>query len=232
MCVFVSFKKRGEGDFVRLSKSKKKRLNSKGFTFVELLVAIAILGVCVAPIMSAFVVSSRMNLRGRRKEQALTVAQSIVEGVKAHGIVSTLNECKESNTDDFTVIPENGEGTKISHTVTRSTLVESTINVAGYNFWIGQTFEANAAGENNVVTKSNAYTFKLENILMGATYYDAVVTIDPNYDKEFVAAYVFEETFNSAGMSNLKYYNVVSTVMLHGETEVLATYDGTFVDQD
>ena len=118
--------------------------------------------------------------------------------------------------------------TKIGHSVTKSVLSTSTISVEGYKYWIDATFPA---GE-TVTTKSGEYEVKLENILMGATYYDAVITIIPDYTQEKVAAYVFEETFEQAGMSNLKYYDVVATVYLHGGTEQLAYYTGTFVDQD
>ncbi len=212
-----------------MKKKRRRKLGTLGFTFVELMIAVAILGVCVAPIMSTFVVSSRMNMKGRQKEQAQTIAQNIVEGVKAFGIKNTVKVCQASNTGSFTLIPENLEGsTKIGHSVTKSVLSTSTISVAGYEYWIDTTFPA---GE-TVTTKSGEYEIKLENILMGATYYDATITIIPDYTQEKVAAYVFEETFEQAGMSNLKYYDVVATVYLHDGTEQLAYYTGTFVDQD
>ncbi len=212
-----------------MKKKRRRKLGTLGFTFVELLIAVAILGVCVAPIMSTFVVSSRMNMKGRQKEQAQTIAQNIVEGVKAFGIEKTIKICRASNTASFTLIPENVDGgTKISHSVTKSVLVQSVIDVAGYEYWIDTTFPA---GE-TVTTKSGEYEIRLENILMGATYYDAVITIIPDYTQEKVAAYVFEETFEQAGMSNLKYYDVVATVYLHEGTEQLAYYTGTFIDQD
>ncbi len=209
-------------------KRKRRRLGQRGFTFVELLVAVAILGVCVAPIVSTFIVTARINLKGRQKEQALTVAQNIVEGVKAFGIEKTVEVCKSSNTSDFTLVPENAEGsTKISHTIVSSTYKSSTIDVGGYEYWDHETFAAGTT----ITTKSYEYTIKIENILLGYAYYDAVVTIKPNYDLQHVAGYVFEPTFSQAGMSNLKYYDVVCTVTMHGQSTTMATYDGTFVDQ-
>lgn|GEM_PF-6458314 len=208
-------------------KRKRRRLGQRGFTFVELLVAVAILGVCVAPIVSTFIVTARINLKGRQKEQALTVAQNIVEGVKAFGIEKTIKACDSSNTGDFKLLPENVEGsTKVSHTIVSSTLMTSVIDLSNYAYWNSETF----ANNTTVTVKSKSYTIKLENILLGYAYYDAKITITPNFARDHVAGYAFQETFEHYGKSNLKYYDIYTEVYLHGQTEVMASYDGSFVD--
>lgn len=59
-----------------------------GFSLLELLVALAILGVVVVPLLSAFLTSARVNASAKEKQAATTVAQNYVEGCKASGAES------------------------------------------------------------------------------------------------------------------------------------------------
>lgn len=65
---------------------KKKELNNQGVTLVELLVAVAIIGIIVGPFLHAFVSSIQTNSKARNSLRATTVAQDIVEGIKAYEI--------------------------------------------------------------------------------------------------------------------------------------------------
>jgi prepilin-type N-terminal cleavage/methylation domain-containing protein len=208
-----------------VEKNKRKK-HTAGFTFVELIVAVAIMAVALTPIMSALVMSSRMNLKGRRKEQALTVAQNLMEGVKAFGITEVLLQCDESSST-FRLIPDNSEGTKISHKITKNETNEKEVDIDSYDLMNGTTIE------NVTITfEAKDYEIELENILMGSTYYDATITITPNLNTDYIVSYYYDDIFTKAGMSNLKYYDAQVEVKMHGETEVLSTYNGTFLDQN
>ncbi len=65
-----------------------KKLNNKGFTLVELILAISILAVIVGPFLHAFMTSTRMNVRSRNKSQATTLAQNVMEGLKTEAYMS------------------------------------------------------------------------------------------------------------------------------------------------
>ena len=65
---------------------KKKELNNQGVTLVELLVAVAIIGIIVGPFLHAFVSSIQTNSKARNSLRATTVAQDIVEVIKAYEI--------------------------------------------------------------------------------------------------------------------------------------------------
>lgn len=62
------------------------KLNNKGMTLVELLVAIAILAIIVGPFLHAFISSMRTNAKARDALRTTTVAQDITEGLKAYTV--------------------------------------------------------------------------------------------------------------------------------------------------
>lgn len=53
---------------------------------VEILVAVAILVVCVVPLMRAFVMSANFNVKARRNMSATTLSENIMEEIKAAGV--------------------------------------------------------------------------------------------------------------------------------------------------
>ena len=67
-------------------KDRIKKQSNKGFTLVEVLVAILILSIIVVPLLSAFVVSANTNAKARRTLRATTLAQNVLEELKAYSI--------------------------------------------------------------------------------------------------------------------------------------------------
>jgi hypothetical protein len=125
------------------------------------------------------------------------------------------------------LIPDNSEGTKISHKITKNETNEKEVDIDSYDLMNGTTIE------NVTITfEAKDYEIELENILMGSTYYDATITITPNLNTDYIVSYYYDDIFTKAGMSNLKYYDAQVEVKMHGETEVLSTYNGTFLDQN
>ena len=61
----------------------KRRLDDKGMTLVELLVAIVILAIIVVPLLHAFVSSARVNMSSRKNLRVTTTAQDVMEGLRA-----------------------------------------------------------------------------------------------------------------------------------------------------
>ena len=81
-------------------------------TLIELLVAIAILGVIVVPFLHAFLTSFRTNLKAREAFRVTTVAQDITEGLKAYKVDEI---CYQYNFQekDFRIIAGGGDGKEV-----------------------------------------------------------------------------------------------------------------------
>ncbi len=65
---------------------RKKRIDDRGMTLVELLIAIVILAIIVVPLLHTFISSANANQRARRLLRVTTAAQDIMEGLKADSI--------------------------------------------------------------------------------------------------------------------------------------------------
>lgn len=73
------------------------KLNNAGFSLVELLIAVAILSIIVIPIMKLFVTSSKFNFRARNSLRTTTIAQDIMEGLRAYNIDEIKDQFKYPN---------------------------------------------------------------------------------------------------------------------------------------
>ena len=62
---------------------KPAKLNNQGLTLVELLVAVTILGIIVAPLLHTFVTSAYTAKKSREYGDATTAAQNIIEAIEA-----------------------------------------------------------------------------------------------------------------------------------------------------
>ena len=68
--------------------------DNRGMTLIELLVAITMLAVVISPFLKTFTISARQNNKARETFRATTVAQNLMEGLKAF----TLEDiCKQVN---------------------------------------------------------------------------------------------------------------------------------------
>lgn len=79
-----------------MNQSRNRKLNKseKGFTLVELLVSITILAIIVVPVLTAFISSANANSRAKRKLEATTAAQNVMENIKAVGVKAYLDSLK------------------------------------------------------------------------------------------------------------------------------------------
>lgn len=68
----------------------KIQRNDKGFTLVELLIAVSILAIAVVPMLANFVTSSKVNSKAKVTMNGTVVAQNIMEGISAYGVENTI----------------------------------------------------------------------------------------------------------------------------------------------
>lgn len=70
----------------KLKHKLNRNLNNRGFSLVEILIAVAILVLCAVPLLKAFVTSAQTNVRARQNLNATTLAENIMEEIKAAGV--------------------------------------------------------------------------------------------------------------------------------------------------
>lgn len=63
-------------------RTQKISKNNKGFSLVEVLVAVGIFGIIVGPFLAGFTQSAVMNARARKMEEATTAGQNVMEKIR------------------------------------------------------------------------------------------------------------------------------------------------------
>ncbi|MBP3475585.1 MAG: prepilin-type N-terminal cleavage/methylation domain-containing protein [Lachnospiraceae bacterium] len=85
--------------------NKQKLNKNAGFSLVELLIAITILAIIVIPLLNVFLTSNKLNIKSRQTLRATTMAQDIMEGLKAYNI-DELKEQFKNPSEGFYVIDD------------------------------------------------------------------------------------------------------------------------------
>ena len=84
-----------------MSKTRKQR--TAGFTLVEVIVAIAIMGLVSAPICVSLVLAGRLNARSRAVMEAELEVRTAVETLMAEGITKEANPYRATDFPNVTV---------------------------------------------------------------------------------------------------------------------------------
>jgi prepilin-type N-terminal cleavage/methylation domain-containing protein len=184
---------------------KKQQLDNKGFTLVEILVAVTILTLVVTPLLSAFVTSARVNAMAKTKHQATVVAENVFEGIKNFGIEEAKSECQSFNASTFKIIAGSvGDGKVISQSV------DSTTGAKNYEFLLSQV--------------------EVDDI-----NFDIQIKIKQNISKTDAAdaseAAASDAQLASFGLRKKSYYDVVVTVYKSSDTATsVAQFTGSLLD--
>lgn len=134
-------------------KRAQKKLNSNaGFSLVELLIAVTILSIIVIPLMHLFLSSARLNVKSRQTLRATTVAQDIMEGLKAYD-VDELQQQFNHPQDGFYVLDDE---------MVKGSIKEETNR------------EEDSAG----AAIEGLYYFSMSDVTMQGTQYDALIKVD------------------------------------------------------
>ncbi|MDE7284691.1 MAG: prepilin-type N-terminal cleavage/methylation domain-containing protein [Lachnospiraceae bacterium] len=154
-----------------------------GFSLIELLIAVIVLAIIIVPFSRSFISSSRMNGNSRRLQRATTVAQDIVEGLKAYNI-DELKEQFNNPLDGFYIVDS-----KLIH----GTIEEDTMREQNDLHYSG---EPDAPG---------VYYFVMEDFKIQNVEYDALIKVDASvYDKDNTDPtdpYKHDNAFNASDMA-------------------------------
>ncbi|MBD5512362.1 MAG: prepilin-type N-terminal cleavage/methylation domain-containing protein [Lachnospiraceae bacterium] len=87
---------------------RKRKLNNRGLSLVEVMVGIVILGIVTGPLLHSFVSALRYNQRAKERQRTTTAAQSIMEGFKAYDIEELCWQFSGDPAHPFRVIANSG----------------------------------------------------------------------------------------------------------------------------
>lgn len=80
---------------------KDRKQNNKGFSLVEIIVAVVIIALVVGPILHAFYTSAHVNRTSKNMLKATTVAQNVMEDVKGTPLSLLLSASSEAVVTDL-----------------------------------------------------------------------------------------------------------------------------------
>lgn len=91
-------------------RKSSNQLNNKGFSLIELLVAIVILAIIVVPLLHSFVTSIRTNAKSRSNMHGTSIAEDILEKYEAY----TIDEMAEQYLGDAAYTLTDGAGNSLA----------------------------------------------------------------------------------------------------------------------
>lgn len=146
---------------MKMMKLFPKKMNQKGMTLVEVLVAMVIITVVAVPTLQMFARSSRTNLNSRLRSRATLVGEAVMESLKAYDMEAL---CKQFEAGTFQGVTSDGS---TSMSVTALGIP------SGDPFRPDKELDQSATGyelrANNVVSKGKGYD----------VYYDVLVEATP-----------------------------------------------------
>jgi prepilin-type N-terminal cleavage/methylation domain-containing protein len=222
----------------------RRRNKQAGFSLVEVIIAVAIFSAVSVPLMSAFVLSSRLNYKTQLRANATTIAQSAMEGIKAFGLEEVSKEAHTVTAGGVQILANDGtaygggetgtssyvDGAFVQHGLITKTL-QQTNAITLYS-------GIQAYGDYSVVGED--YVFYFKHVNLSKTYYDIKVTIKPDQTPENNIA-LFDKVYDGSTEIAMKskyktlnlgvyvYYDVTIDVVLNGDSfdEPIATYEGS-----
>ena len=199
-------------------KIAKKKKSNRGFTLVEVLVAAAILSLVVTPILSSYVMIAKVNAQSRRKLSATSIANCVMESVKAFELADVAMQCNFPDIAGFHVVANSYDS--VSETTGPSVTKDASNNL---------TFN----------TGSGTYSFKIEGVKMDGTTYDVYLTYTLNEWEDVTTTDASnnpttmpsKDILSAMDIRVLYYYDVDIQVYRGGmTTKPLATLTGTKAD--
>lgn len=176
-----------------------KKVNDKGFSFVEIMIALVIFTILLIPIISQLMTSMRVSREAKQKQYATDYSESVIEYFKQR-------EMKETFTATDVATIQNGIALQEAPSVVTSRYA---INSSGAEDTAIKTYEDLAAYNKSCAVGNekalvNAYTFSGKTKLSDGNLYDVSVklTTEP-FAKASFAGNTDQNAVNLGNLSNL-----------------------------
>jgi prepilin-type N-terminal cleavage/methylation domain-containing protein len=171
---------------------KKLKNNNEGFTLVELLIAVIILAVVMAPLFRNFMESTKLNSKAKKAMSATNMASNMMEGMNAYSaediIIGFDSEDSRGNLrifpDDITC-DSHGEVTydESAGTYTVGYTIEGSVATGTAAYVSGGSVSANSLSF--VSSADKKYYLYAAGVQQNKTKYDVLVTLDASASSGF-----------------------------------------------
>lgn len=151
--------------------TKRSKAANAGFSLVELLIAVTILAIIVIPLLHMFVTSTRINVKSRQTLRATTVAQDIMEGLKAYNLeeVRTQFSLPDGSISSDYFYPTEG------FYIVNSSMIQGGVREIK-ELETARDDDGNFDNPDN--PNNEIYYFGIENLKMQGGEYDALIKLD------------------------------------------------------
>lgn len=142
---------------------RKQKMNRKGMTLVEVIVAMAILAIVIAPTLRIFASSAGTNLESRKRQRATSVAEGTMESMKAYTMEQLCNQFKTNGFKGVVQSTDSGSPT--------------TMNVWAVK---GGVDEYPFRSDGSLKKDADSYKMQARNVISEGQYYDVDIFVTPS----------------------------------------------------
>ena len=212
----------------------RMRRKDKGFTLIEVVIAIAILAIALAPLTANFIASSKMNVKSRKNLNAMNLAQDIMEGMRGYSAEDVRGKLRNASTTSTflvgNVLPMN---TTYNHT---GCTVDET--GATYKYKIDNITPATGNlntydVEIQMTPDTTVYTGEdMASISSIDQYFDATYTMSetPEDTEDVAAAAIFDKTTTSPTVNGTQIDKTLENLKKYLKREIILEIKKTGVD--
>ena len=192
-----------------------------GFSLVELLIAVTILAIIVIPLLHLFVTSTRINVKSRQTLRATTVAQDIMEGLKAYTLEEVRTQFNGQDENGNFVLVSGKHYPEEGFYILNSDMIQDGVwEITGLEDWLDT---ATGKPKDPDSADNEIYYFGISDLKLQGGEYDALIRLDASgYTEAKVDA---GGTGSHDNAFNGKYYaDVMSVSETSGSAETDSSY--------
>lgn len=232
----------------------RKNKRNKGFTLVELVIAVAILGIVISPLIANFIQSAKLNRKSKISLNATNMAQDIMEGASAYSAEEFIKmfqtgsnlkgkllpdviekytshgECDSAWNADDTYFTYDAENDAVSGNLkyVKSGTTDTDLNRKDYYFVVKNVKQANNTYDLrfhiNTETEINKNAKEVASIAKINAAYDAICTISKTEENSVAEEFRSKSTNTGKDASNF------AEVMERTTTIAISDNGGTQTD--
>ncbi len=160
---------------MRTIRKMRKKLNNKGLSLVEVIIAVVILAAVVAPTMRLFASSASYNNKSRESQRAYAIAESAMESFKAYDLEELCIQFGQGTFPAGThpVFAGVSSDATTTRTVTATTAADAAVSPL-------------LDSKNKLNDSASKFKFKISNAVEEGHYYDVVINVTEVAEKSVI----------------------------------------------